>query len=75
VAVADVTGRLHATAAAPTGSPYAGQAFRYVSLVTRPEGGWQAYVEAARPDGAHDLRTVRLAPADGRPAFPAQPVG
>jgi hypothetical protein len=70
VAVADADGVLHPTAG-PTGSPHGRHGFRYVSLVALPGGRWRAYVEAARPDGAHDLRTTVLEPG----AIPAQPVG
>lgn len=70
VAVADANGVLHPTAG-PVGSPYGRHGFRYATLVARPGGGWRAYVEAARPDGAHDLRTALLEPA----ASPTQPVG
>jgi len=43
---------------APISSPYADGAFRYVSAVPLADGRIRFYVEAARPDGAHDLVTV-----------------
>ena len=50
--------RLVPTDDRPIASPYSDGAFRYAAAVPLPDGRNRFYVEAARPDGAHDLVTV-----------------
>ena len=59
-------GRLVAEDADPIRSPHSDGAWRYASAVALPDGRTRLYVEAARPDGAHDLVTCVL--GDQRPA-------
>jgi hypothetical protein len=50
--------RLVASTAPPLASPDGDGAWRYASAVPLPDGRTRFYVEAARPDGAHDLVTL-----------------
>jgi hypothetical protein len=49
--------RLVADERPPIRSPHSDGAFRYATAVPLPDGRTRFYVEAARPDGAHDLVT------------------
>jgi hypothetical protein len=59
-------GRLVADDREPIRSPHSDGAWRYASAVALPDGRTRLYVEAARPDGAHDLVTCVL--GEARPA-------
>lgn len=50
--------RLVASDGPPVASPHSDGAWRYASAVPLPDGRTRFYVEAARPDGAHDLVTL-----------------
>jgi hypothetical protein len=50
--------RLVADDAAPITSPWSDGAWRYATAVRLGDGRTRFYVEAARPDGAHDLVTL-----------------
>ncbi|GAA4670896.1 hypothetical protein [Nocardioides nanhaiensis] len=50
--------RLVATEVEPLASPHSDGAWRYAAAVPLPDGRTRFYVEAARPDGAHDLVTL-----------------
>ncbi|HCB04803.1 MAG TPA: hypothetical protein DEQ43_11255 [Nocardioides bacterium] len=50
--------RLVAVDDEPISSPHSDGAWRYAAAVPLPDGRTRFYVEAARPDGAHDLVTL-----------------
>jgi hypothetical protein len=54
----DASSDLVADGGVPLRSPYSDGACRYATSVTMPDGTLRLYLEAARPDGAHDLVTV-----------------
>lgn len=61
IAASDADGVFRATGAGPVAqSPHPRHALRYASVVDLGDAGWRVYFEAARPDGAHDLRTILL---------------
>jgi hypothetical protein len=63
IATGESPDRLVATGDAPAvTSPFGDGGFRYVSAVPADDGGIRLYYEAARPDGAHDLRTEYVPP-------------
>lgn len=60
---AGLSGGFTATGDAPVAqSPHAGGGLRYLSLVTLPNGFHRLYFEMTRPDSAHELRTLHVAP-------------
>ena len=52
-------------AGGPIGSPHARHGLRYVDAVALGDGGYRLYYEAARSDGAHELRTELVGKPDG----------
>lgn len=63
LAIGDRPDRLEAVGDAPAGaSPHDGGGLRYVDAIRLADGGYRLYYEAARPDGAHDLRTEYVPP-------------
>jgi hypothetical protein len=60
-ATADADGVFRATGTRPVAqSPFGRHALRYASAVDLGDSRWRVYFEAARRDGAHDLRTILL---------------
>ena len=54
----DPSGSVPVDGVGPLASPHSDGAWRYASAVPLPDGRTRFYVEAARPDGAHDLVTL-----------------
>ena len=56
-------GTFHPLGKHPVGaSPHGSGGLRYLSVLRLPEGGCRLYYEMTRPDGAHELRTLRVPP-------------
>ncbi len=64
VASGESPSRLQALGEGPVAeSPNGSGSLRYLSVVELPSGGHQLFYEAARPDGAHELRSEHAPPA------------
>jgi len=64
-AVASTVDGAFGFAGGPIGSPHARHGLRYVDAVALGDGGYRLYYEAARSDGAHELRTELVGKPDG----------